>query len=152
MKQALIVLALLTLAPLAAAQDAPEPTPGTGQIVALRLRQPAPFAGLLIEQEDLVRWRLEIDSLRYRLDATAERAAAQLQVHTELATARLSAEGERRDLLTLLWSDRASELRVALEEATERAIREVWEHPVLWLAVGLAVGAAGVAIAVGALR
>ncbi|HEY5658350.1 MAG TPA: hypothetical protein VIY27_11240 [Myxococcota bacterium] len=146
-----MVLAEYVFVPMVAAQDEPAAEEAsTGEIVALRLRQPAPFAGLLIEQEDLVRWRLEIDSLRFRLDAITERAARELVVHQELAAAQLDAERARRELVQRLWTERATELRSALDEALERAQREVWEHPVIWLCVGLAVGAGGVAIAAAA--
>jgi hypothetical protein len=143
-----VALLLALVAAPARAQDPEEDAPAEGQIVALRLRQPAPFAGLLLEQEDLVRWRLEIESLRYRLTADHERAAAELQVHLDLGEQRLVAERARRALVEELWTQRAAELRGALDEALRRAERGPWEQPVLWLVIGLAVGAAAVAVAI----
>lgn len=137
--------------PVAAQEDAEaaaEATPGTGRIVALRLRQPAPFAGLLIEQDDLVRWRLEIEGLRFQLDAERRRAEAEEAVHQRLFDARLTAAGERLELVQTLWQSRATELRQSLDDALQRAQREVWEHPVLWLAIGLALGVIGTVVAV----
>ncbi len=147
-------LVLATLAPtLAAAQEdeASEPTPGAGQIVALRLRQPAPFAGLLIEQDDLVRWRLEIERLRFELDAERRRAAAELEVHRGLFERHLALSNDRLTLVQSLWEERATELQQSLQQALERAERDLWEQPgfsvAIGLAIGLVLGVAGMAVA-----
>ena len=148
-----VLVGLLAAASVAVVHAQAEATvdPG-GQIVVLRRGAPAPWEGLLIAQDDLVRWRLEIESLRFRLDAETRRAAAELETRVSLWEARVEAEADRRVLVEGLWQDRSTQLATDLAQAqgaVERAARrEWWEHPALWLVVGLVVGAAVVVVAV----
>lgn len=157
MRRALVLLLLLAPAAPSSAQAspneeeaAPEPTLALDDIVALRTRQPAPFAGLLIRQDDLVRWRLEIEGLRYRLSAETARHAEELAIRERLSAARLSAASERTELVESLWRARGVELTQRVREAEERAERSVWESPVLWFAVGLALGVLGMSLGLAA--
>lgn len=152
---AALLAALLAAAAPAAAQDAPapaeasaEPLPGSGTVHPLRRGQTAPFEGFLIEADDLVLWRLTIERLQFQIDAERERARLVLEVHEDLAARRLAAAGERLELVQRLWGERANEWGAALTEANRRAQRGVEESPVLWLAIGLAVGVVG-AVALG---
>ena len=143
-----VVMVLLALANVGSAQDRPleapqgaegasEPetgaTPGEGEIAALRAGQRAPWAGLLIVQEDLVRWRLEIERLRFRLRVDVEALTARHGVELQLMEGRVTAERERTDLHDTLWQDRANGL--AAELAAER-VTEWYEHPTLWYVLG----------------
>lgn len=118
------------------------------RIVALEEREPAPFAGMLLPDEVAIRWRQEIERLRFELDLAAQRAAAMQALHADEIAARDAAAAERLRLRDELWTERATELRAAAEEArrerdaARRAARpKWWQRPGLWFAVGA--GSAG---------
>lgn len=142
-----MVLAEYLAPPVAVAQDDEVPAaltaPGDGEIVSLTERERAPFAGLLITQPDLVRWRLTIERLQYELDAERSLHQQVLDATRQMYEQRLTLREERLTVIDGLWRARATELREAAQEALERAQREAWEHPVVWLAIGVAVGVLG---------
>lgn len=110
-------------------------------IVALDQGERAPRAGMLIPQSDLVTWRLEIESLRYELEAVRDLHRDQARVRQELCLERLDLRDEAQEAREALWRERAAELgaqvREAREAAREAAERGWWEHPALWASIGV---------------
>jgi hypothetical protein len=140
------VIAILFLASLAHAQDMPQlpdvpevqlETSG-GSILALEQGQRAPRAGMLIADEDLAAWRLEIRRLRFQLDAQRNVFQLTMEARLEQERARTRAAEDRLELRDRLWGQRAQELsdQLAVSRADEGP---AWyEHPVLWFAAGVA--------------
>lgn len=110
-------------------------------IVALDQGEKAPRAGMLIGQDDLVAWRLEIERLRYELDAVKDLHRDQTRVRHELCLERIDAREEAQEVREELWRKRAAELGAQVKEARaaarEAAKRGWWEHPALWASVGV---------------
>jgi hypothetical protein len=146
----LICLGLLALANYGSAQDRPSEAPGDpegasgaetgsdpgeGEIASLGRGQRAPFAGLLIAQEDLVRWRLEIERLRFRLRVDLDALRARHVVETRLAEGRVEAADDRTELHDQLWEEQASGLAA---ELLEERVTHWYEHPILWYVLGVA--------------
>lgn len=119
-----------------AAEEAAE-----ASIVALDQGEKAPRAGMLIGQEDLVTWRLEIERLRYELDAVKDLHLDQTRVRKELCLERIDAREEAQRVREELWRERAAELGAQVKEARAAARaaakRGWWEHPALWASVGV---------------
>jgi hypothetical protein len=118
------------------------------RIVSLEPREPAPFAGMLLPDDVAIRWRQEIERLRFELDLAAQRAAALQAIHADEISARDAAAAERLRLRDELWTARAEELRAAAADARRerdaarrRAGPRWWQRPGLWFALGA--GSAG---------
>jgi len=122
--------------------------PSAGEVLALDAGERAPHAGMLVLDDDLFALQSELAGARLRLTADAQLAAQVLEARLAQERARTTAAEERVQLHDGLWSGRQRELleRVALAE--RRAERQWWEHPALWVVIGLVVGVAGV-VAVG---
>lgn len=131
----------------------PEVTiPETHPIVALDANERAPRDGMLIDDDDLVAWRHEIERLRYELGAHVSLAAAtcDLRVHEEQS--RTGAAQAEMALHESLWTARAQELTTALATARGREGPAWYEQPVLWTIVGAILGGAVVGVIAGAVR
>lgn len=143
----------LVSAAIASAQDAetmPEPTVPELHLPAfsaLRRGQPSPGDGLFVTIEQMAQIRLDYDALAAQLVRDAETAAGQCAVRVERVQVRLTAAEERLALHTGLWEGRQGELLERARQAEERAVRQWYESPGLWAAVG-AIAAAAVAIGV----
>jgi hypothetical protein len=140
------------------AQDLPEvpdvTLPEVGETAALERGDRAPWAGMLVRDEDLFALQAQAFtltlSLRNAEARVAEAAAGQARVAADAA--RLC--DERLQLHVELWRDRRDELTALLEEARTRAAAgpDWYEHPALWFAIGGAVVGAlviGIAAAIG---
>lgn len=135
----LLVLGNLATPLVTKAQD-PLPLPAVelphvGDTLALDANARAPWAGMLVRDEDLfalqsavMTSRLALDNThRLYLDALAGRAAL-------LETAERSC-AERVALHDSLWRERRDELARAYEKERSRGI-SWYEHPALWFAIG----------------
>lgn len=122
----------------------PESTEPRGEVVFLPAGRPAPFAGFLLEGQDLARWRFHIETLEYRLARDAEAAAARLDVLLGMERARTSAAEERLTLRDTLWQQRVEQLASELREARRAVERGWWESPALWFAIGMVVAGGAV--------
>lgn len=121
--------------------DPGPPEQANGRIEALDRNQRAPWSGMLIEQKDLVRWRLEIDNLRFRLDRDVQLATDTCEVKMKLHTQLLAIENERRELREALLQERIDELaqsNVGLQkDVVEANRRSILEEPVVWYLGGI---------------
>jgi len=126
-----------------------EGTEPRGEVAFVPQGRPAPFAGFLLEGQDLARWRFHIETLEYRLARDAEAASARLEVLLGMERARTSAAEERLTLRDTLWQQRVEQLAGELREARQSSERAWYESPVLWFAVGMLV-AVGAVIGVAA--
>ena len=133
MKASALALFLSAIASTALAQDA------GGEIVALDQGERAPFAGMLVLDEDLVRWRHEIERLTFQLDSERTLAAAVLDSRIAMERANTQAAESRLELHTELW--RAEAERLAAQAARQD---EWWRSPVLWFSVGVLVAVVAV--------
>jgi hypothetical protein len=135
------VLVLFVTASSAAAQSAdPDGTAARepGEIVALDEGARAPFAGLLIEEQDLVGWRLRIEQLEHRLTLDVTTETRRCDVRLDLERERTRAVGDVATLRERLWRDRVGQLAGELRDAREDA-RPSWiESPLLWYVAGVA--------------
>jgi len=131
--------ALLTAPAGAQTVELPEP-------LLLREGARAPFTGQLMPQEDLLRWAGEIEALRHQLALDVRTERERCDVRLDLERARTTAAAETLTLHETLWRTRVEELATALTQARTNAVREWWESPVLWFALG-AVVTAGAAVA-----
>lgn len=129
-----------------ASTELSEPEPGppeqaNGQITPLDRGQRAPWTGMLIEQQDLVRWKLEIDNLRYRLDRDVQLATDRCDVKVQLQVKLLDIETQRANQIDDLWRERVEQLaadNVALQkDVAEANSRNFFEEPVVWYVGGV---------------
>lgn len=126
--------------------------PMTHPIVDLDANDRAPRAGMLIDDDDLVAWRHEIERLRYELGAHQSLAIAtcDLRVHEEVL--RTTAASAELALHESLWTARVVELTAQLATARDREGPAWYEQPVLWTIVGAVLGGAVVGVIAGAVR
>lgn len=114
---------------------------GGPRIVALEDHEAAPFAGMLIPDDELVAWRREIERLRFELVLIQQRADALRAADATLAEASRRVGDERLALREELWTERATSLTRERDEARSRQGPRWWQRGSLWFPVGLAVGA-----------
>lgn len=152
-----VALILFALAPeVTSAQDVPAvpevALPEVGETLALERGDRAPWAGMLVRDEDLFGLQTRIVTLELELRNAATRYDEAIAGRAELVAAAVRAGDERVQLHTELWRARAEELARALEQSRSREGAAWYEHPALWFAVGAIVAGAlgvGVAAAVG---
>lgn len=142
--RALIVFVVLFTTCFAVAQPVPDaPQAPDGQIVALESGQRAPWAGLLIEQDDLARWRLTIDSLRFELRSERELSAARREVEIDLGRQRTLAAEQMLMVHEELWRGRVGQLSSSVldlqRQLTEEQRGHWYDSPLLWFGLGIAV-------------
>jgi hypothetical protein len=117
------------------------PAQANGQIEALNRGTRAPWTGMLIEQRDLVRWRLEIDHLRFRLDRDVRLEQDKCAVSLKLSTRMLELEKDHAEKVDALWKIRAEALgssNVDLQKAVAKAQeRGFFDEPVVWYVGGI---------------
>lgn len=127
----------------AAAQAAPELTlPEVGETVALERTDRAPWAGMLVRDEDLFALQTQILQLQMQIQN-----ATTLHAETLTGRAALLAEAAERctdrvDLVAGLWRERRDELAHSLEVSRSHEGAEWFEHPALWFALGAIVAGA----------
>lgn len=140
----LALVAVLLLPSLAGAQAAPQtPEPEPLRLVIQGDR--APFTGILILQDDLVNWRVEIEALREQIRLAEIRHTDRTAALADLWAVRVQAEVDRRLLHEEMWRDRAEELAQNLR--AERNQRSRWfRNPAIMLVLGMATGAVLVCI------
>lgn len=137
---AVVALVLASALP-ARAQDAPAVE--LGDVVHLDATERAPFAGMLLPTEDLVRWRLEIERLRVQLAGDADMHTRRLTLIERRAAVDLEACEARLTLHTGLYEARIRDVatEMAQESANDRrAIRRLGAWSVLWFVAGAIVG------------
>jgi hypothetical protein len=140
----LVAFAILTRCETARAQDLPTAEvqlPEVGETLALDPQERAPWAGMLVRDEDLQALQshafaleLELRNARGRIDEVTAGRGRLLEEQARLCE-------ERVQLHVGLWRDRAEEIAVQLEAARRRlaAGPEWYEHPATWFAIGGAV-------------
>lgn len=116
------------------------------RIVALDSGTPAPYAGMLVPDDELVAWRREIERLRFEVELARQRADALRAADAVLAEARARAGDERLALSTELWTRRAADLTRERDEARAKRGPRWWQRGALWLPIGFIVGGSVVAI------
>lgn len=118
-----------------------EPEYREGEILYLEEGRRAPWTGLLIEQPDLVRWRLTIDNLRYRLAEDVKFEAAKCDVQIKFEHQRQDIEREGYRLKESMQQDRAKELAATIVElkadVAKARERGLLEQPILWYVAGI---------------
>lgn len=157
-----IVIFLLCAAALlqcgaAHAQDLPVPDvalPEVGETIALETNQRAPWAGMLVRDEDLFGLQARAFALTLELRNAEARIAEAIAGRDRVAAEAGAACTERVEVHTALWRERRDELARALEEARASAAAgpDWYEHPALWFVIGGAVVGAlvvGIAAAIG---
>jgi hypothetical protein len=103
----------------------------------------APWTGILIAQDDLVRWKFKIEELKHELAQVRELHKAIRKTESELTDRKLEIEQERAKLIQELWVSQTKELGDELKK-TQKHLLEAqqtkwWKHPALWLAVGVVI-------------
>lgn len=152
---AFLIAALAT--PTAGHAQATTPAPTTDATASLpaptllHANERAPFEGELILQADLMRWAMQIETLRHQLELDGRTATERCDVRLSLEQARTTAASAETTLHDSLYAARIQELAAALTEARTNAVRQPWESPALWFAIGAVVAAAaGVGLAIAA--
>jgi hypothetical protein len=113
--------------------------PEVGETVALERGDRAPWAGMLVRDEDLFALQsriaiLDLDLRNARTlydEAIAGRAALLLEASRRC--------DERTETISGLWRERRDELLAVVAESRAREGPSWWEHPALWFAVGVIV-------------
>jgi hypothetical protein len=122
--------------------EAPEAS-AEGQILAIDRGERAPWAGLLIEEADLVRWKLEIDRLRWRLDVDVKAEQAKADVQEKFYEKMALADAERMQLKEAVYRDRIKDLGVSHQRLVNALAKErettFFEQPMLWFGLGVVV-------------
>jgi hypothetical protein len=156
MRIAAVLLLLTTtfaIAQAPASPQAPPPVPeaqlpALGQTEALDAGERAPWAGMLVRDDDLFGLQSALMTCRFTLASDQRLAAQVLDARLEQERARTAAATESAALHDRLWSERADQLAAQVLAAQRSAERQWWESPPLWFAVGLVVAtAAAVALA-----
>lgn len=144
---------LFTLMPAVTnAQDAlpevPDVTlPDVGETVALERADRAPWAGMLVRDEDLFALQSTVMTLGLSLTNARRLYDEALVGRATLLEAAGRACEERVTLHTSLWRERRDELAAALIESRRREGAQWYEHPALWFSIGVLVaGALGIAV------
>lgn len=157
----LLVFLVLLLSTCGALAQGPEVTlppvpdvqlPEVGETVALERGGRAPWAGMLVRDEDLFELQSQVMRLRLTIENGRRLYQEAIAGRSALLEQAQRAADERVELHTALWRSRAEELAAALEQARAREGAEWYEHPALWFAVGAVVAGAlcvGIAAAVG---
>lgn len=139
----LATLFLVTLAPLVtSAQDAlpdvPDVTlPEVGETVALERGDRAPWAGMLVRDQDLFALQSQVMTVGLALANARRLYDEAILGRDRLLVAAARASDERVALHTTLWRERVAELRTALEVSRQREGPAWYEHPALWFAIGV---------------
>ena len=122
------------------------PPQANGRILSLGRGDRAPWTGMLIEQSDLVRWRLEIDNLQFRLDRDVQFEADKCQVNIDYYKRALELEAGRTKTHDELWKQRAEDLGktvvAARKDAAKARQRGFFDEPVVWFVGGIVVAGA----------
>lgn len=154
MKSALCLMLLLIASPVSA-QDPVPPVPDVslpevGETLALERNDRAPWAGMLVRDEDLFGLQTQIVQLQMQATNAATLHAEILSGRTTLLAEAATRCDERVATVSGLWRERRDELARALAESREREGAAWYEHPALWFAIGAVVtGALGIGIAAG---
>jgi hypothetical protein len=123
------------------AQDlAPVPDvvlPEVGETVALERGDRAPWAGMLVRDEDLFALQSSVMTLQLQLANLRRLYDEAIVGRRRLLEEAALASDERVDLHTRLWRDRVAELNRALVESRSREGAAWYEHPALWFAIGV---------------
>jgi hypothetical protein len=158
-----LVLLVLSFAALVMAQTCsahaqdlpavPEVTlPALGETVPLEPNERAPWAGMLVRDEDLFALQSTVMTLQLTLSNARTMLGEALSGRDRLVAEAVRLCDERVELHTTLWRERRDELAAALSASREREGPAWYEHPALWFAIGaIAAGALviGLAAAVG---
>lgn len=126
--------------------------PEVGETAALERGDRAPWAGMLVRDEDLFGLQSRTMQLELQLANARTMYEEALAGRVTLLEAAGRAADERVELHDTLWRDRARELGAALDASRAREGAEWYEHPALWFAIGALVAGAlsvGVAVAIG---
>lgn len=120
-----------------------EPPGADGEIVALDANERAPWAGLLIEETDLVKWKLTIDHLRFRLDRDIRLEIEKSGIRVGVEKEKMALAQESYRLREGMYKERLAErdkaILAAEKRAEEASERGFFEQPLLWFVAGLAV-------------
>lgn len=150
-----VALLVLGFASSAAAQDPlPLPSvelPAVGETLALDANGRAPWAGMLVRDDDLFALQSAVMTSRLALDNTHRLYLEALAGRAALLEAAERTCLERVALHDSLWRERRDEIARAYEKERGRGI-SWYEHPALWFTIGgLVVGAIvlGIASALG---
>lgn len=136
-------------------QEGP-PAQANGQVLSLDHGERAPWDGMLIEQRDLVRWRLEIDNLQFRRDrdVALEHDKCDVQVSYQLRLTDL--ERERGQMKSVLLQERIDSLANDVVEARKDVIRAAergfFDEPMTWFVGGILISGTLVGIVAFSLR
>lgn len=123
-------------------EEEPAPEYREGEILYLESGKRAPWTGLLIEQPDLVRWRLVIDNLKFRLLEDVKLANTKCDVRLDFEHQKQAIEKEGYLLKESMQRDRAKELAATIVElkkdVAEARKRGFLEQPIVWYVGGIA--------------
>lgn len=126
--------------------------PEVGETAALERGDRAPWAGMLVRDEDLFALQSEMMTTRLALENARRLFDEAIVGRSRLLTEAGAACEERVTTITALWRERRDELVAVLRDARAAAEPSWWEHPALWFALGVIVTGAltlGVVAAVG---
>lgn len=140
---AVAAIVLAGALPARAQEQPPELELDAPGVVHLSASERAPFTGMLIQTEDLVRWRLEIERLRQQLAGDADMNARRLTLLERRAAVDLEACEARLTLHTGLYEARIREVATEMAQQSandRRAIRRLGAWSVLWFVAGAIVG------------
>jgi len=133
----------LVICATAHAQDLPD----LGAAEALETGERAPWAGMLLRDDDVYQLQSGLMQCRFALASSGRLHEQLLDARLTMERARTAAAVESAALHERLWTARAEQL--ARELAAAQSSASSWASPWLWGAIGLVVGvAASVAIAI----
>lgn len=119
------------------------PDQANGQILSLERGKRAPWSGMLIEQKDLVKWRLEIDNLQFRLDRTVGFEEEKCDAKTSYLDLSLKLERDRVTEHDSMWRERADSLANDVVEEKKRTAKAsekgFFDEPMVWFVSGMIV-------------
>lgn len=116
--------------------------PAVGDTLALEANTRAPWAGMLVRDEDLFALQSAVMTSRLALDNTHRLYLEALAGRTSLLETAERSCVDRVALHDTLWRERRDELATSLQEAQRRAdAGPAWfVHPVTWLIIGAIAG------------
>jgi hypothetical protein len=132
------------------ASEAPEtveaeapPPQANGQVLFIVRGKRAPWDGMLIEQKDLVRWKLNIENLQFKLDRDVKLEKDSCNLRIDFFEKSLKLEQDRTGFHDKMWKDKVEDLAedvvAARKDAVEARKRGFFEQPVFWVVVGAAI-------------
>lgn len=120
-----------------------EPAGAEGEIVPLSQSERAPWAGLLIEEADLVRWKLTIDHLQFRLVSDVRLEIEKSSIRVGAVQEKMMLAHESHLLKEKMYQDRLAEkdrfILAAEMKAEKAAHRGFFEQPLVWFVMGAAI-------------